>query len=286
MADDAETLQARKSRTLDLVRQNRFAEAESELLKLAPLLPNDRFVWHELGRARLGLGRNNEAADCLRRAVDLAPDSAEDFFLLGVATQSSGDSVEAISYYNQALKLAPDNVELSIRLGGACTGLDDSEATAFFRKVLARQPDHPVAINGIARLHARKGDAAGAYRVLVPLLRKQPLDPGIAAGFADICRPLQRCQEAIDLIEEALDSKHDADSRCQAHFALGKLYDRQADYTEAFGHYKKANVLANRQYNPAQDMSFFEGMIMCMDADFSHVLRVRSNIQVKRVPYL
>jgi len=267
MADDTGTLRLRKKRAFDLLGSKHFAEAEAELVALSAQV-DDRDVWRQLGRFRLEQGRHSEAAACLRRAVGAGPATAEDHYLLGLATQSSGNRAEAIGCYRQALRLAPDNIELTMRLASAYTGLDDDKAVFFFGKALELQPGHPLATIGLASVHAYKGDAAAAYEVLAPSLRRKPVDLRVAAAFADICRPLQRCREAMELLEGALAGEHDDASRRRAHFALGKLYDRQAEYSRAFDHFAKANLLAHRRYSPAQDAALFEGMISCMDAAF------------------
>ena len=93
-----------KRRALALIGQNRFMDAERELVRLSLKLPRDPVVWLELGRAQLALGHLEEAVGSLRNASDLNPESADVCYLLGMAFGQSGQLTEARRNLDRAVR--------------------------------------------------------------------------------------------------------------------------------------------------------------------------------------
>jgi len=321
MALGTTNLELRRHKAFDLIKQNRLVDAKVELESLSVLLPADSVLWLELGRVQVSLGLVGSAIASLHKAVGLDSDSVDAHFLLGVALgrsgnladaqkslahtlrmqsdhmeacialgvvmQLSGNLSKALGCFEQALELEPNNVELNIRLGSVYTGIDTNKAEIFYRHALKHHPDNPQAICGLACLHTYRGYAAGAYRVLMPLLKSKPVNLKAAVAFAGICRSLQRCDEAIDLLESGLSGGVDLESNILAHFALGKLYDNRGEYTQAFGHFSEGNMLANRQYNPWEEVSWFKGIMVSMDAGFfSRTPRAKRFPKLKRPVFI
>ncbi len=265
---NAKQLQLRKQQAIKLIKQGRLQEAEAELAKLAPLLPKDKVLWRELGRIRINQGRHTEAMEILQKAALLAPKSAETYFLLGMASLSSGRSVDAIKCLEKSLKLDPKNTESLIQLGYACTGIDNEKAIKTFQKVKLRQADNVAAASGLAGVYTYQGDIESAYKILMPFLHQQPVNIKIAIAFADIARPLKESDRAIDYLKAVLTGKHNLVDQRRVYFSLGKLYDQQGEYEQAFKHYKLANSTFSQKYNPSQDAAFFNGIISAMTRDF------------------
>lgn len=268
MTANRKQLQQQKIKAIQLLKQNRLAEAEQALLALAPSLGKDKVLWLELGRIRITQGRHSEALEFLEKAVTNAPKSAEARLLLGMANQSCGNISRAIACFEKGAQIEPKNIEFNIRLGHAYTGINNNMAISWFKKAQARQPGNIAVATGLARVYSTRGDVDDAYKILSPFLHKQPLDLHITIAFATICRPLKRCQQAIELLTSALQGKKSTADQCNAHFSLGKLYDLQDEYELAFKHYQLANSIAGKTYTPAPDKAFFNGMISTMNSDF------------------
>ncbi|HFD31257.1 MAG TPA: sulfotransferase family protein [Gammaproteobacteria bacterium] len=265
---NAKQLQLRKQQAIKLIKQGLLPEAEAELVSLTHRLPKDKVLWRELGRIRINQGRHTEAMDILQKAVILAPKSAETHFLLGMASLSSGRTLEAIKCLEKSLKLEPKNIESLIQLGYACTGVDNEKAIQAFKKAKLRQADNIAAVAGLAGVYTYKGDIEAAYKLLTPLLQQQPIHVKIAIAFADIARPLKQIEKAIDYLNTVLTGRLDIVDKRRVHFLLGRLYDQQGEYDQAFKHYKLANSTFSQKYNPSQDAAFFNGIKSAMTQDF------------------
>jgi len=321
MAIHSKKLEIRKRRVLDFIRQERFADAERGLALLTRQLPCDPVIWLELGRVQLALGNLQAAAGSLQKAIDLNPESVDAFYLLGMALGQLGDLTEARRSLEHALSLdpvhvearialgismqlagdqngaiacleqvymqAPDHVELNVRLGAIYAFVNKIKSRSYFKHALALDPAHPEAVCGLASLHIYEGNAAEAYRLLYPVLKSRPVNLKAAVAFANTCRPLCRCDEAITLLEDALQENHDVDSLALANFTLGRLYDAQGKFEQAFRHYNKGNALANRQYSPWEDAPHFKGLISTMNtAFFARTPRAKKHSGYKRPVFI
>ncbi len=71
--------------------------------------PADATGWRLLGKLRLQAGDSAGAADALRRATQLDPQSAAAHYDLAQALQGLGQSQAAVRHYEQARKLAPES---------------------------------------------------------------------------------------------------------------------------------------------------------------------------------
>ena len=92
-------------------------EALSAFEKAYELLPNDAKVNDGIGRILHYLGRNDEALDCLKRAVDLNSVDAGTYYLLGYFCHKKHDFDKAIKYYEDAVYFKEDFAIALLNLG-------------------------------------------------------------------------------------------------------------------------------------------------------------------------
>ena len=286
-----------------LVWEERYAEAVPYLEELRRHHPDDQTILFSLGRGYIESGEPAKAGGCFERVLGLAPDSQSSLYLygmaqgqcgqivnarvsfervlmlnpdhlparisLGVLMQAYGYPMLALEHLEKARGLAPDHPEVNVRLGRLHIELNEYEnASGFFRTALNARPGYPEALCGLASLCAYGGDAPGAYRLLEPLLEKNPVNITAATSFAEICRPLDCCDRAKALLEVCLQGNLSREDSSRIHFSLGKLYDREACYDQAFEHYRLGNEFADRDYDPWLEGVWFREMITMLNREF------------------
>ena len=116
---------------------------------------------HDQGAALMRLGRFPEAAQALRRAVELDPTDEGSWRLLGGALASQGDSAGAVAAFERAAQLAPSSAKNQYNLAVALQNTDRLyEAKTRLEQALALDPDYDQARNLLDEL-VRQGETRG-----------------------------------------------------------------------------------------------------------------------------
>lgn len=108
---------ARLDRATQLVRQDRFDEAEALLRQLVRDYPDSSRPWIILGRLCMHRNRLPDAERALRTAVDLDPDSADAHFLLGVTLLQRGQPAVAGPHFRRVIAVKPTDAAAHSNLG-------------------------------------------------------------------------------------------------------------------------------------------------------------------------
>jgi predicted O-linked N-acetylglucosamine transferase (SPINDLY family) len=188
-----------------------LAQAETLYREILAHVPVHFDALHLLGIARMQQGAHEDAANWIRRAVDVDPrnpNKAAALSNLGIALSEAGRPSEALACFERSLALAPGNAETHYNFGNARMAIHRyDEALASYDRALALKPDHVAALNN-------RGNALAALRrsedALVSFDRALALRPDFADAHAnrgDTLLALQRPDEAIASAERALELK-------------------------------------------------------------------------------
>jgi tetratricopeptide (TPR) repeat protein len=99
--------QAQFDNALELMQQKHYPEAETVLQAMTQAYPGLSGPYLNLGIVYLRTERTDEAAQAVRKALDINPSNAQAYNLLGLIHREAGSFAEARQDYEQALKLAP-----------------------------------------------------------------------------------------------------------------------------------------------------------------------------------
>ena len=202
--------------------ERRYADAMSSFAAAAKLLPQNASIAFGLGLSSYLLGRNVEAQNSLRRALELDPTLKDASLLLGEMQYRSGQIAAAVQTYQAALKHAPDDAVLKQKTSQwAAEARAESrfaETRGVHFRVLFEGPvDQALARRAVEILEAsyqRVGDALRLYP-------SQPIDVVLytAQQFRDITRgpawasgvydgrirlPVRGAQNQMDELERVL----------------------------------------------------------------------------------
>ncbi len=278
--------------------------------KGAKLDPHSAEAQLNLGKAYAGLGQLPQAAQAYGRAVSLKPDWAVAVFDYAHTLHRLGRLPEAVAHYQQALALDGGDTDAMISLAGALFSLQrQEEAHHYLQQALRRAPRHPQALLlganmerqqgnleealryaralrashpqqllgtiAEAQILERKGEWQSAYELIAPWLKATPPHPALATLFARLCRPLQRCDEALTLLEAAIAQPMSSrQSHADLHYAAGELLDREGDYPRAFNHIEQANTMALAGFDSEAYQHYVSTIIDHFNSDlFDHAPR-------------
>ncbi len=269
--DDADTLNELAAALTALERLDEAVSCYEASLKRAP----GTFAHYQLGNIHMGRQRLEEAVFHYRRALALAPRRAEIYNNLGCALRHLGQYDQAEVAFREALQIAPDHPlahEGYTNLGTVLLILNRLEdARAAFQQATALKPDSQRAVAGEANVLQRQGEFEKAYTLVQPFLQRREADTNVALVLAAMCRPLQRCREAVALMEGLLAGEGpqpDFYEGIMLHFTLGRLLDAEGDYDRAFHHYQQGNLTAGRDFDPGAHERYVDGIISTYTPQF------------------
>jgi tetratricopeptide (TPR) repeat protein len=206
-------------------------------------------VHNSLGISLGALGRQQEAIEHWKQAIQIEPDYAEAHYNLGVALMHMGNLEDAIEHYEQALRIKPDYAEAHNNLGVVLMGLGRApEAAAQFEQVLRLNPASAGTHNNLGNALLRAGRIQDAISHYQQALQINPDHLEAHYGLAKALLGLGRAPEAAAQFEQVLRLKPDD---AGAHNGLAIALIQQGRVPEAIRHWEQA-LRINPDYAEAQ----------------------------------
>jgi len=157
-------------------------------------------------------GDYEEAERLLEAGLELYPEHVSLRYSLALLLQERGEMHRSVRVLEELVEDHPDNPVLLNALGYLLTDQFDrhDEARGYIQKALAMEPDNAAIIDSMGWVLFKLGDYEAAFDYLDRAYRLEP-DPEIAAHLIDVHWALGEREEALALLETALE--RDPDSR-------------------------------------------------------------------------
>jgi tetratricopeptide (TPR) repeat protein len=213
----------------------------SEVIREAWLvsdLPNDAREHRNYADILYKAGRETEAAEQYRLAVQLNSKSSSTHNKLGAALLSQSKIEAALSEFDAALQLEPNNGEYYYDRGYTLFRLGrGDEGAADYITAAGLAPKSERVQNGYATLLQHQGKIDEAIAARRQALRYSPKSLNARLGLGDLLSQKGELDEARKFLLEAveLDGKN-----AQARDLLGKLYERTGQPSQAVTEYSEA----------------------------------------------
>src|SRR5262249_47963327 len=148
-------------------RYKRWSQAAEQLRKAVDLNPNDLEAQYLLAYCYGEMFQEDKKLDILEKLVKRTPDNIRVLKSLGYVYLFFGKFTEAEELYRRVLKLAPNDLETHYLLGRALAEQANSpEAFAAAERelmgVVAKKPDNPGVHLALGILHIRRNEPAQA----------------------------------------------------------------------------------------------------------------------------
>jgi hypothetical protein len=144
--------------------------AENELARSTQIASGEPAGWADWGVLRLRQRDFNAAEERIGKALKLAPQNGQIYYLLGLVEAGKGKAAEAIADYRKAVDLDPKNLVAKYTLAEEIERQGDTDSDIEFQKlvngIVDQQPDNVAALLELARVSAKRGDAATLKRAL------------------------------------------------------------------------------------------------------------------------
>lgn len=200
--------------------------------------PRHAEALHLLGMIAFQTARSADAAELIRRAVQINPSNPYFHSNLGIALQNQGKLEEAVASYKNALRLKPDFADVYSNMGKAFRDQGKpGEAAACCRKALALRPDLTEALNNLGNALMDQGNIEEAMACYRKLVAWNPGSAGAHYNMGNALREQGRHDEAVVSFRKALSLQPDL---VPAHVNLGNGLQHQGKMEEAAACYRRA----------------------------------------------
>ena len=264
----------------------RHAEAEPIFDHLLKLQPDEPAFWMNLGTARRGSGRYDEALAAYARAAALGEASADFYYHVGLTHQQRSDLESAKAVFARGLELDPQDVDIRFHYAQCCY-----EAT-YHEEALAALAVWPEAADVPGKV------AAGVGSLLMNLGQSQRAESALRRAITDTSGNLpadlalvqllertNRADEAAVLLEQLVANPKAAMLGAELQMTRARLAQRQGRHELALelliqsmpefkGHHERHRIL----YPMAQSLDalgrYDDAFAALLKAHASHVAQV------------
>ncbi len=266
--------------------------------------PKNASAYSSMGNALLALGHSEQALEVSRRAVALMPDDAAMHFNYAVALRSMASYEAAIKHYQATLALRPDDA-MAHHMLATCyqaTGKLDL-LVHHYEESLRLKPDLHASLVNLGFHYLNMGEHSRSMQYFDAALDVSPADPQAFAGKADVLLHLGDKEEAYVYVRKAIDSGNPPATALSVYaglykqfgdrqeliklasvmlnradltpieksnlgFALGKIYDADGDYDQAFRYYQYANQASFASFDASRHSDQVQAIIDTYSSDF------------------
>lgn len=194
LARDPSHYEARRMLAAVLMSQHRFGEGIAEAERARAADPRDAWNYGVIGDGYLELGDYDRAFAAFDRMGQLTP-GPQAYARTSYALEINGDLGGALQYMRMAAEgTSPNDPESQawhfVQIGDLLVQQGHVRAAGVeYERAMAAFPNHPLAIQGLARLKIIAGDLAGARLMLQEELARAP-GAELAASIGDLCDAL------------------------------------------------------------------------------------------------
>ena len=259
---DEDDVKARYSLGNVLVSIARHDEAIAAFQAVRLLSPDFAQAANNEGAAWMALGRAGEAEECFSAAVRIDPSFAHAWGNLGAARAALGRHAAPLHTFQKALSLSPDDTGIRCQMGHLLTELGHFDAAIrTFKMVLKAEDQHADARAGLSLALHRQGDTVGALAQIAPAIATGAPHPDEAVAYARICMHMDQPENAVAVLEGALERCAQPATRILIGKQLGQILDALGETDAAFEAIARANTLRGLDFNAAENRSRIDQVI-------------------------
>ncbi len=238
----------------------KYELALEQYQQIIQLRPAHAGAYCNMGNVYDEIAEYENAIKYYKKALELDPETNMFYTLLAGTLRKVGQLKEAIDYCQQALERRPDNAEVYNDLGNLYLQLDQHEkALSCYQKAYELNPDYSMALKNMGVAYQELGQqeqASACYKKL------EDTDDGYAEAqhYLTMLDNTAIDAENLATLLRVFDDQQD---RMHLHYALGKAYMGQKDYSQAFEHFRHANALKRKtiDYDAAVNSAYIDQLI-------------------------
>ncbi len=235
---------------MDLVHEGQLHKAEQvcrDFLQIHKHQPDAMMLLAEIG---LQLKVYHDAEFLLESCAELYPTNEAAQTAYQSVLSKLGKFPEAVTLARKRITDSPHNTQAKIALAHALVGVGNlDEAIALYQELLAHNEQRPglwVQFGHALKAHGHTGDAIGAYE------KAMQLTPEYGDAYWSLAntKTYRFTDQMVSQMQSLVTSDSTTlDDKIHICFALGKAFEDDKDFAQAFHYYAEGNSLKNKVLN-------------------------------------
>ena len=190
---------------------------------------------------------DTEAGYEYHNACEVDPNYLDAFTTYGKYLLKNHRYDEALECIKHAEKLSPKNLNVTDLLGLVYSGMSNTDAAITqYRSALETEPERLSSLIGLSQVYLELGDTTKGIEVCDEIIA---IDKNLTKGYiqkASMGKSMPSDGLAEQLLRFTENGSSEDKTKAETHFVLGKIYDDQNNYTQAFKHYTFGNNIKNK----------------------------------------
>ena len=245
-----------------LLKQERYAEAETEARAALAIDPNDTVAAGYLGFIAAAAGRRDEAMAMCRSVIARDRRHPRVHTLLGCLLAEEGRYREALDEYRIALDTCPDLREALVNMGEAMLRCDmPRQAMETLLQARRMWPADPLVARQLGRVFVATGRGPEGLECLRESVTGRPDDADAWSAFGAALGQAGRFDEAIEALRRAVSLRP---GEAEMHRNLGFALQESGRFTEASASYREAIARRSEDVASTNDLAWL--LATCPDA--------------------
>jgi tetratricopeptide (TPR) repeat protein len=183
----------------------RYPEAEKELKESIAIQFEQVEAHYELGLTYAALKEKNDAIREFNQTIRLDKKNAWAWYQKSRILTDADEEGLRIEALRQAIAIDPNFIEPRVDLAGIYAGKEDFRSASLqYDEILERNPNHPLAVFGLADFHMKKKEPYKAVDILSQFVSRNPKDAQGQYKFAEALYITKQVDRAAMADEKAL----------------------------------------------------------------------------------
>jgi tetratricopeptide (TPR) repeat protein len=231
-----------------------WKNTETLFSKAIRVTKNNPIAHLVLGNVYLDSNRLDEALDVFARGLEINPNESKIYLSAGQALLEAGRLDEAMQALRSALKLDPQLDEAAFQMARVLRRAGKAnEARAVLQKYLELHPENASAWNNLGAVQATQGDLTGAERSFQNAVKLKPEALDAWRNLIRLMVVTNRPQEALGLLEQALQIKSDD---AELWYQAGLLHEQVGQPAFARKNYEAALMYRMHWELPSESLAW------------------------------
>ena len=237
----------------------RNEEAVQRIKRAIEFEPNAYHYYMTIGVILDSIAKYEEAMRYYLRVLELKPDDAITYSCLGETNRKLGNLDNSLAYYKKSIELVSNSPEAYRGMGSVLYEMEKlDDARSYFMKALDLKPNSPEALVSLGMLQRSTGNSDGARESFMQATASDSKCITAHSYLTELITTKEE-DERFNVLERLkIEGQLPSEQTLLLYFTLGKMYSDIGQYDKAYENYSQGNNLRKTLRGQHFSISNFE----------------------------